>query len=322
MKLAYYVHGRGQGHAIRTLPIAKALQAAGHQTRVFGSIYSRPLQAFADFEPIALDSRSRFFPRLAGDIKRLRRDRPDVVLSDGDAPSLNAARLLGIPTITVGHGLIFARCELPAGLPRWALQLERWKVFPVSVPATFAVAAHFLPIQANRLHTRVARPVRRGTVSTSKVHRDKVVCYFRDSNGHAAVEYAVQAGADVICYSDPPMTLAGADCRGFDSDGFTEALQDCSAVIASSGSNLCAEAIMLRKPLLALYRSRDSEQLLNSLLIEQSSVGMSAALENLDAKLVMHFLRQANDHKFQTIDLENSLPDVASAVLQTLDDVL
>ena len=79
---------------------------------------------------------------------------------------------------------------------------------------------------------------------------------------------------------------------------------------------------MLRKPLLALYRSRDSEQLLNSLLVEQSRVGHSASLETLDAKTVTHFLHRVNDRQFDTIDLETALPDIASAVLQTLDDVL
>ena len=315
MKVHYFVHGRGLGHASRALPIIDALLEDGHELRLFGSCDSRKLLGdIESFEVIPPDFISQSVRRLKQDLDRIRDDRPDVVVSDGDAPSLIAAYIRGIPTISIGHVLIFSRCHLPFDLPRWALAAQWFNGFKLSQTAHFVIACHFLPISASQPLTRVARPVLRSEFVKRKSIDNKVVCYFRDANGSKAVEYAVEAGADVICFSDPPLAVSGADCRPRNSIEFADELSACSAVITSSGSNICAEAVMMKKPILALHKKWDSEQLMNGLLLEKFGVGRCANFENLTKETVSCFLKEVGKRKFATIDLETLLPDTVSAM--------
>jgi len=323
MKLVYYVHGRGRGHAVRTLPIVEALQARGHQVRILGGGDAAPLLgSIPGFRPVLVDRLGpRFFVRVAQDLVSLSRDRPDVLVSDGDAPSLVTARLLRIPTVAVGHGLVFSRCLLPEGLPARALSRERRRGMFAARLGVYAVAAHFLPIEPADPRTRVARPIRRESLFPGALSDGHVACYFRDANGQAAVEFALQAGVPVRCFSEPRLQIPGADCFGFDVDRFTESLRSCAAIIGSSGSNLCAEAVMLGKPILALHRRGDSEQQLNGLLLARAGIGMTAEFETLRAETVREFLRRAGAGSFRRADLTAALPDTVTAMLQTLDDV-
>jgi uncharacterized protein (TIGR00661 family) len=290
---------------------------------VFGGGDALPLlRSVPGFQPVAVDRAGpRFFMRVSQDLVRLYRDRPDILISDGDAPCLVAARMLRIPTVSVGHGLVFTRCSLPEGLPARAVSRERLRALFATRLGIYAVATHFLPIEPSDRRTRVARPVPRESSSTAATTEAHVACYFRDRNGRAAVEFALQAGAAVHCFCEPRLQVAGADCFGFDAERFAESLRSCTAIIGSSGSNLCAEAVMLGKPMLALHRRGDSEQLLNGLLLTRAGIGMAAEFESLRAETVREFLDRAGAGNFRQVDLMHALPDTVTAVLQTLDDI-
>jgi hypothetical protein len=78
---------------------------------------------------------------------------------------------------------------------------------------------------------------------------------------------------------------------------------------------------MLGKPMLALHRRGDSEQLLNGLLLDRAGIGMTAELESLRPETVRQFLSRAGEGSFRTLDLTAVMPDTVTAVLQTLDDI-
>ena len=324
MQIAYFVHGRGRGHASRTLSIVESLLADGHDVHTFGGGDADDLlsglDGYQSVEPIRPGLRSTLAVprRLSADWQQLRGLTPDLVLSDGDGPSLVVARSLGLRTVSIGHDLVFTRCRLPRGLPRWALNVERRSAFFATKMAKYGVAVHFLPIEPAESHTICARPTLRSGLREDVTNEDHLVCYFRDRNGLPAVRWAVDSDARTVVFGDPSLDVAGAEAHGFERSDFAKELRSCLAVICSAGSNLLAETVLLRKPVLALYRKRDSEQCLNAIMVERAKVGVSCAFEDLDVATVTRFVERARAADFAHLDLASALPDTVTATRQVV----
>lgn len=327
MQIAYFVHGRGRGHASRTLSIVESLLADGHEVLTFGGGDADDLlsglDGYESVVPIQPGLRSTLAVprRLSGDWQRLRSLAPDLVVSDGDGPSLVAARSLGLRTISIGHDLVFTRCRLPRGLPRWALNLERRSAFFATRMAKYGVAVHFLPIEPTEPNTVCARPSLRSVIEGEITNGGHVVCYFRDRNGHDAVRSIVDSGAPAAVYGDPELEVDGAETHAFEPEKFAQALCSCLAVACSAGSNLLAEAVLLKKPVLALYKKRDSEQCLNALMVERAKVGVGCAFEDLEEKTVGRFIERAKAGDFVHLDLAGALPDTVTATRKVIEEL-
>jgi UDP-N-acetylglucosamine--N-acetylmuramyl-(pentapeptide) pyrophosphoryl-undecaprenol N-acetylglucosamine transferase len=325
-RLAYFVHGRGRGHASRAVSLVPALRTAGHDVVVF---------AGGDAADLLADPRLRaaqpLLPgwagvraapsRLVGDLRALRELRPDAVIVDGDLPSAVAARVLRLPSIAVGHDLVFSRCRLPPGLPRHQLRAERRSSF-VQSRAPVGVAVHFLPIAAARPRTYVARPALRPELTGPVTRGEHLVAYFRDRNGDDAIRRAAARGARVICFGQELAGIPGVEARPFDAAGFAAALRGARGVIASAGSNVLAECVMLGKPALVLHHAGVAEPALNARMAETAGVAIGASFEGLGDPVVARFLDRLGKSDFARIDLAAALPDAATATLTAVDDAL
>ena len=120
-----YVHGRGRGHATRCLAIARALEAAGFEFRafvgrdgipLFSSVY--PCTEVMSLPPTPARAVLGLASRVRDAISAARSDGATALLSDGDLPGLLAASALRLPSVAIGHGLVFSECVRPTGLPR------------------------------------------------------------------------------------------------------------------------------------------------------------------------------------------------------------
>lgn len=324
MRIAYYVHGRGRGHASRARVLVPALREDGHEVHLLGGGDADDL--LADFEgyqtivPVTPGLRNtlKIPGRLRDDRKRLVHLSPDLVISDGDGPSLGVARSLGIETVVVGHDLVFARCDLPDGLPRWAVRAQKRSAFFATHLGKYGVAVNFLPVTAQHDNTVVARPSLRTGLEQDPTRTGRLVCYFRDRNGRDVVRWAAQSKFDVVAFGDDTLDVPGVDCRGFDRDGFDDALLSCSGIICSAGSNLLAEAVLLGKPVMAVYRGDDSEQCLNAMMIDRAGAGSGMRLDAITAKDVGGFLDGVVSGRFDAIDLAGQLPDTTTALRGTI----
>ena len=327
MQIAYFVHGRGRGHASRTLSIVESLLADGHDVRTFGGGDADDLlsglDGYQSVVPIRPGLRSTLAVprRLSTDWQQLRRLSPDLVVSDGDGPSLVAARSLGLRTVSIGHDLVFTRCRLPRGLPRWALNIERRSAFLATRMAKHGVAVHFLPIKPTESDTICARPALRPDLRRDLTNDGHVVCYFRDRNGQQAIRWALDAGLRTVVFGDQSLDVDGAENHAFEPAEFAQALCSCLGVICSAGSNLLAETVLLKKPVLALYMKRDSEQCLNAIMLERAKVGASCAFEDLDQETVTSFVERARAGDFANLDLGSALPDTVTAARQVVADL-
>ncbi|WP_104987063.1 glycosyltransferase family protein [Sorangium cellulosum] len=326
-RIGYYVHGRGRGHASRALAVAGALREAGHELRIYGGGQAADLLGglpeHRAVRPIYPGVRGviELPRRVAKELVEQAGFRPDAIVSDGDVPSLLAARALGIPAVALGHDLVFARCRLPEGLPRLrvlACQRTTW----ASRRARYAVAVHFLPTEPIVPGTIVARPaLRRPPAGAGHgVAPGAVVCYFRDRNARAATELVAAGGRGVIAFGDPDLRVPGVLAKPFDSRDFLAHLASASAVVTSAGSNVLAECVLAGKPVLALHAEHDHEQALNAILAERASVAVASSFASLSPRVVARFFDRVRAADFARVDLERALPSAPSAVRALLDE--
>jgi UDP-N-acetylglucosamine--N-acetylmuramyl-(pentapeptide) pyrophosphoryl-undecaprenol N-acetylglucosamine transferase len=328
VRIAYFVHGRGRGHASRTAPILAGLRDDGHDLTLFaGGDALELLGAWPELVevPAVLPGARgtlRAPRRLGHDVAALRRLRPDLLVSDGDPTSLIAARMMGLRTVSIGHSLIFRCAALPPELPREALAAQRRGVALPYHLGTRLIASHFLPAVSCEPRARIARPLLRESLAHPDAPRGAhFVAYFRDRNGAAWLRALVAAGAEVRCFGHGDLDVPGVRSEPFSDAAFDEALRTAQGIVASSGSNLCAEAVALQRPMLAVYRTGDHEQELNALMMQAAGTAFAHALEEPPEPAVARFLAAVAAEELGIIDLAAALPDTVTAMRATLRDL-
>jgi uncharacterized protein (TIGR00661 family) len=230
-----------------------------------------------------------FTLRVRGDRKRLKQWSPDLVISDGDGPSANAAKSLGIPVMAVGHGLIFHHTRLGAALPFPKHVREIVNVASSSWPASRRVAVHFAPVEPRTPGTYVARPDLRSEIESSSTREDFMLAYFRDDNGMMALEQLARRGHRVLLFGQPQTVPRGVEVHSSNVRAFAGALGRCRAVVGSAGNHLPAECAMLGIPMLALHRGDDPEHEMNARLVEAAGIGVASAFERCTPEVIQRF---------------------------------
>jgi UDP:flavonoid glycosyltransferase YjiC (YdhE family) len=115
----------------------------------------------------------------------------------------------------------------------------------------------------------------------------------------------------------------GVEVAGFGRQAFRAALGRCSAVIATAGSNLLAECVLLKKPILALHARGDHEQRLNGLLAADAGVAEAATIgDSALPAAVRRFLDRVARGGFSTVDLAAALPPVSTATAELAEALL
>lgn len=281
-RVAYFVHGRGRGHASRARAVLPRLLAEGHDLHVFAG--GQALDLLADHGAREIRAcvpgpglARAWLARLRHDVGLLAELAPDLVVSDGDGPSIHAALTLGLPRLAVGHGLLFRHAELPGDLSKLARARETLNAASSSWPAARRVVVHFAPVRARTQGTVIARPeLRDGLVRA----RDEgfVLAYFRDGDGQRWLRALVARGHRVLCFGSRDVPR-GVERHDADPVAFADALSRCSAVVGSAGNHLPAECGLLGVPMLALHGRRDPEQAMNARLIAHAGIGVAGALD-------------------------------------------
>ena len=212
MRISYFVHGRGRGHASRSASVIERLQREGHEVEV-----SSGGDAWGLLQHIEGARRTqtvlpgcavlRLTPkRVSLDRARFREFRPELVISDGDMPSVIAARSMGIRTLAIGHDLVFTRCQLPQELCVVKVLKERVNSFHTLFAAD-GVAVNFLPVQSTCERTLVARPDFSPTLLSNVKDEGHVVAYFRDANAEPIVRSLAASGREVRLFTAVPAHL-------------------------------------------------------------------------------------------------------------------
>jgi UDP:flavonoid glycosyltransferase YjiC (YdhE family) len=303
VRVHYFVHGHGRGHASRTLPIVAALRAAGHSVRIHagddamalfadepGLVEILSLRPEANLGVAVASTLSGMGRRVAQARAVFRRDPPQLVISDGDAPGMFAARLAQVPSVAVGHGLVFSHCVAPPGVSPAAWAREGLKGHVASWSAGARVAVNFVPLGTRRSSTRVARPTPRFGLTRSPRPGDDVLCYFSEGDGTRVVAGLRMLGLPVRVFVGPRARVEGVETEPIDASTFAAALAGARAVVATAGSQLIAECLALGIPMFALALPRHREQELNVQMLCSAGLGRGDHLDRVRLPALQAFV--------------------------------
>jgi UDP-N-acetylglucosamine--N-acetylmuramyl-(pentapeptide) pyrophosphoryl-undecaprenol N-acetylglucosamine transferase len=161
----------------------------------------------------------RFANRVREDISRLRHVRPEVVVSDGDGPSIHAALALGIPSVAVGHGVLYATCHIDAPLPASLARSAK--------PSTRRARRGARP-EGWWCTSRPLGPSSQGRPWGALTYRrplchpagddGSVLAYFRDDDGYEWLDHLAARGERVVLFGTPSRVPTGVTVHRPDAD--------------------------------------------------------------------------------------------------------
>ncbi len=242
--------------------------------------------------------------------------RPDVVVSDGDAPSIHAAASLGVPSIAIGHGLILAHCRLPIALPFHVRVREALSAASASWLSNRIVVVHWGPIDTFDPRVVVARPdLRADLFEGDALHEDAIIVYGGQADLSDYVRELHTRGHQLVVFGRAANLPEGVVTEQPDVARFAASLRGCRGIVGTAGSNLVTEAGILGRPLLAIAPKHMAEQQVNARLAERDGFAIAAAAERVDVDEIRRF-EELLARGVSPIELR--MPTLSEAVLACL----
>jgi len=232
----------------------------------------------------------RLLARVTTDRRLLQDLRPDVVVTDGDAPSLLAATSARIPSIAVGHGLLLAHCRLPISVPFHQRAYAALNAGSSSLLARRVIAVHFGMLEPFDPRAVVARPDPRPDLSEGDcVRGDAIVVYAGQADLSLYVRALHGRGHRLVVFGRAENLPEGLVAEAPHVGRFAAALRECRGIVSTAGCALVSEAMALRRPLLLLAPEHMIEQQINARLAEHEGCAIAAAAEQVDVPAIERF---------------------------------
>jgi hypothetical protein len=264
-----------------------------------------------------LEPRALLARRVGKAVAAIRRQRAQLVISDGDLPAVIAARLARRPVIAVGHGLTFSRCKRPPWLPKAPWWREAVKAAASSPGASHYVPVNFVSLQPRGAKTTLARPA-----IDPSLRRDAkagaTVCYFRDG-APEVLRLLVELGREPIVFAAHDPGIDGVTWHAPDRAAFIEALSRARIVVGSAGSQLVSECAALGIPVFALHGRHDDEQWLNAIMVREAGLGDGCAFEALTLERLLRFVEHPptpQQPPFPALDVTRAVTDAAGRLMR------
>lgn len=280
---------------MRARSLVPALRAHGHEVHLYSGGDATAM--LSELGGVSIDTfdpgprlARRFVARFVSDRRLLRDLHPDVLLTDGDSPSLHAAMSALIPSIAIGHGLLFAHCHLPIALPLHQRIREALNAGSASWLAHRVIVVHFgalIPLDPRAV---VARPDPRPDLPEgAAVRGDSLVVYAGQADLSAYVRELHARGHRLLVFGRAKNLPGDIVAETPNVARFAAALRDCRGVVGTAGSNLVAEAAVLGRPLLLLAPGHMIEQQVNARLAERDGFAIAASADALDLTAIQRF---------------------------------
>ena len=326
MRIAYGVHGYGRGHAMRALAVLPEL-GTRHELLVLagGEAFTALEGQFAPLRIPCLtyvyNTRGRLSVRrtarrdLPGVLDMLWRGpglemvtaalkdfRPDVVISDSEGYTHQAAARLAIPRISFDHFglLVYCRPEMPA-LDRLRCRGQALIYHRLFGTPERVVVSAFFDAPPLRPGVAVVGPVIRDAVRCVSPSRgDYLLAYFSQGDSEftpQAREALAGAGCPVRVYGTTRQgDEANLEFKPISREGFVQDLAGCRGVLATTGNQLIGEVLHFGKPMLGVPIDC-LEQRLNARQIERMGIGMSCTRRQLNTAVVREFLSREDQFR-------------------------
>jgi uncharacterized protein (TIGR00661 family) len=321
VRIAYGIHGYGQGHATRAWAVLPELLET-HDVKIFaGGDALDALGGHFKVEPIPTlrfgyvgGRRSTILTvlknaplvsdlvRLGASTRKVLREfrsfAPDVVICDCEPWTFRAAGLLSIPRIAFDHFGIMVRCKASLPFGDWVRSLiDRATYEFLMGGAERALVSSFYTQPTRSPDVKLIPPLLRERVrATTPRNGAHLLAYFNQGATQltkSVLKALTDIGLEVRLYG------AGARERignvVFQPPGdvtFLDDLASCRAVISTAGNQLMGEAMALGKPVLVVPEN-SVEQRMNAAAVERMAIGERVEAERLTAATIARFLERS-----------------------------
>lgn len=216
--------------------------------------------------------------------------RPDVVVSDLDACTSYAAKLLGIRVVSISNVHQNAITDKTGPLlMRVVDRVENpW-------PSVFVITS--FTKEKNRENAVFVPPIVRESVLSARPSQGKHLLVYQTSESNTKlIEVLQQTGLPCIVYGmGAREAQKNITFKPFSEKGFVQDLVGCRAVIANGGFTVMSEALFLGKPVLSEPVRKQYEQIMNAELLEKKGFGKYAKV--IDVPTVKAFLKDVPKYK-------------------------
>lgn len=332
-KIFYSMAGEGRGHAVRVRTLVEHLQAdhelhlfaphdafdflrrfygpdspcpgvqltripglkfkyTGGKLNLLGSIW-RGLR-YAAWQLPRLVSRFR---------RRIRDERPDLVLCDFEPSLPRAAQREGIPFLSIDHQHVLVGCDL-ASLSmelQWYACWMGWAIRWHDAGRCHGVMTAFYepPIKPGFERLQLVGPIIRPEVAAAEtVTGNYLLSYLRSITPDRVIDILANGPLPVKIYGlgeRPPR--GNATFHPIHEQKFVEDLAGCRAVVCAAGNQLLGEALYLGKPALAIPEEIHHEQRINAHFLKSMGCGDWTTLEQFDAAILNQFLSRCDEYR-------------------------
>jgi len=295
-KILYGVHGTGHGHAVRALTIARHFAeheflfvSHGTGAAILGQEFEvsicpnpetvvrahRVATAATLASNLRVRSRSRFFTRQLLDL--MERFQPEVTMSDYEYFVPRAARLAGLPCLSVDHQHVITCCPHDVPWRQYPSYLTtRWAVNAFFSEATdFLVISFFRPSPQEGVRAKVLPPLLRESVLGRQPREGgHVVAYQGYATFQRFFPFLQAIPSPVAVYGFDQERLEGnLHFKKNSEERFLDDLSSCRYVVCGGSHTLISEALYYGKPVISFPIKNAFEQFLNALYLERLGYG-------------------------------------------------
>ena len=322
MKILFGVQATGNGHITRARALNKYLKECDIQTDFLFSGRERDkffdMDEFGDWRchegltfvheagelKILRTLKSNRMWKLIKEIRKLKLNDYDLVLTDFEPITAWAARLQGKPCIGIGHQYAFNH-KVPRRGDTWAGRM---------VMKNFAPAKKSLGLHWHHFGQAILPPIAETHDSKAPCDPNKIIVYLGFEDPKEVIEMLEPFEDHLFVFYGP---FKSYESRGhillkpLSREGFKQDLATSSGVICNAGFELSSEAVQLGKKLLVKPLMGQVEQLSNARALEE--LNLARTMDSLDHQVVGEWLKDW--HAKRVV-----YPDVAKALAKWISE--
>lgn len=233
----------------------------------------------------------------------IRRDQPDIVITDFEPTVARAAQRCGVPIMSLDHQHFIVAYDM-SSLP-WRLRSYVWGMAPVVKAFGLGqqktvVSAFFFCRLRPAYHDVVQvgpilRPLVRQAVPTVGDH---ILCYFRRHTSERIVDLMTHTERPVHIYGlgERPARDNLQFCK-IAEEPFVADLASAWAVVGAAGNQLSGETLYFGKPFLAIPEKNHHEQRINAHFVRELGAGDWQFIEKIQPDDLTRFLRMTDHYR-------------------------
>lgn len=331
-RVLYGIQGEGRGHATRSLHIIRFLREMGYKVHVFSggdaltllSEQRLPITEIPLFRLIcnqqgklkigrtlwknslqALGLMFRLGRKYRYITSKIKRIKPDFIITDFEPYLARIAPQMGIPSIAIDHQHIF----LESKLPRFKSHRKRMILFIYKL-LTLILAGHpdkiisssfyHFPAKKQTNASFVGPFIARKLYNLPVYTRNHITVYLKEP---AYIQHLLPVFQQIPetrfeIFSDwskisklPQLTENVKFCR-INQSRFLDSLATSMALITTAGNQVIGEAVFMNKPVLAFPKLNDIEQEINGIALERSGFGEMCFLNQFDFSSIKQFIKR------------------------------